>query len=55
MFKNDDSDVILQTCWDMAKTGADKKMNKVDYHKMSINIMINNKIRNEINRDKHMD
>ena len=44
MFKHDDRNVILKKFWDMTKTGANKNMTKVDYHMMSINIMINNKL-----------
>ena len=46
MFRKNDHDVILQTCWNKIKTSADRKMNKLCYHNMPINIMINNKIRN---------
>ena len=55
MFKDDDRNIILKKFWDMTKTGADETMSKVDYCMKSINVMINNQIREKLMIKTHVD
>ena len=55
MVKKNDLDVIMQTCWNKIMTSADRKISEVGHHKIPINTMINNKIRNLIINKKCKD
>ena len=52
IFKDDDCNIIFKTFWDMTTIGTDGMMSKVGYRVTSINIIINNKIREKVNDKK---
>ena len=52
IFKDEYRDLILETCWDMTEKETDKNMSKEDYCKLSINITIDNEIKNNIGERK---
>lgn len=52
IFKDEYRDQILETCWDIMEKRTNKHISKEDYYKLSINITINSKIKNNINERK---
>ena len=44
IFDDNDRNVILAKSYDLTKTGVDNLFSIEDYYKISINVMINNKI-----------
>ena len=48
MFEDNDRNVILSKFYDLTKTGEDKFFSIEDYYKISINVMIDDKIKKKI-------
>lgn len=52
IFEDNNRNIILSKLYDLTKTGEDKFFSIEDYYKISINVMIDNKIKKNI-KDKN--